>query len=218
MSRRLPLSGLLLGLMLGLTPALSGPLAAPRSETDAGTDVDSHTGTPAEPRPDEGPRPGIEIQEIEVKIQQGFYLLEAFIDYRLSQAVLEALHSGVAMVFQVYLQVQPSQARFWQYPILERRLPYQLRYHALASVYELIKPEAPQVLRFATLAAALRALGTLEPMRLVPLAHLDAGQAYELRMEARLDIESLPAPLRPLAYLSQDWSIHQETRRWPLQP
>jgi hypothetical protein len=164
------------------------------------------------------PPAGIEIQQLEIELKEAFYLFSAFIDYRPSQAVLTALHSGVPMIFQVHLQVQPRQARFWQYPILERRLPYQLRYHALAAVYELIKPEAPSVLRFATLAAALRALGTLETMHLVPLDYLDSQQEYELLLKVSLDIESLPAPLRPLAYLSQDWSIHQETRRWPLQP
>ncbi len=159
---------------------------------------------------------GISIERGEIGVEESFYQFEAFVNYDPSEALLEALNSGVPMIFQVLLKVQRSRAPFWQYPILERRLPYQLRYHALASVYELIEPEGPQVMRFATLAAALRAMGTIDSLRLIPLDYLDPGHDYELTMEVKLDIESLPVPLRPLAYLSSDWTIHQETHRWPL--
>ncbi|MBF0256718.1 MAG: DUF4390 domain-containing protein [Gammaproteobacteria bacterium] len=165
-----------------------------------------------------GPAAGISISQAKIEREGEFYLLQAVIQYNPSAAVLEALHSGVPMVFQVQLQVQRRGAWFWEYPILERRLPYQLRYHALAAAYELITPEGAQPLRFATLAAALRVMGKLERSRLVPVDYLKPNTPYELRMEVTLDIESLPVPLRPLAYLSKNWSIHQETRRWPLNP
>jgi hypothetical protein len=122
------------------------------------------------------------------------------------------------MVFEVRLRVQRRGAWPWEYAILDRRLPYQLRYHALAAVYELVEPEGRQPLRFATLTAALRSMGHLDDTRLVPLDYLKPGTPYELSMEVQLDIESLPVPLRPLAYLSADWSIRSEKRTWPLNP
>jgi hypothetical protein len=53
-------------------------------------------------------------------------------------------------------------------------------------------------------------------MRLFDGASLDSDAAYRGRLRARLDIEALPSPLRPLAYVSPSWHSTGEWYEWPL--
>jgi hypothetical protein len=160
----------------------------------------------------------IEIKSVETRLRDEFYLLDARLEYRLTPAVVQALEAGVDMTFEVQVRVRRQGPRFWEYDILDRRLRYRLGYHALAAMYELQLPDHRQSLRFSTREAALRALGTLSQIKLLPSAHLEPDTDYQLQMEASLDIESLPVPLRPVAYLSADWKLGSGRRAWPLKP
>jgi hypothetical protein len=52
------------------------------------------------------------------------------------------------------------------------------------------------------------------------LASVQAFNAVNnsLRLRADLEIESLPLPLQPLAYLGQGWRLTTGWTQWPLQP
>ena len=52
----------------------------------------------------------------------------------------------------------------------------------------------------------------------LPLDELEPGSSYTLRMEAYLDVDVLPLPLRPQAYISRDWSLKSDVWEWRLQP
>jgi hypothetical protein len=60
---------------------------------------------------------------------------------------------------------------------------------------------------------ALRRLGSLNELRFVVPNELPVGQ-YALDVRASLDIEGLPAPLRPVAYTSRAWHLNSGWLRW----
>jgi hypothetical protein len=62
---------------------------------------------------------------------------------------------------------------------------------------------------------ALQAAGTIEKLLLTDRP-LEAGRRYEIRLRGSLDIESLPTPVRLLAYVSADWDMKGEWYAWPL--
>ena len=159
---------------------------------------------------------GIEIERVASKLQDGTYYLDAELIYKPSETILEALEHGVSLTFEVHIEIKRKNAWLLEQDILDRRLKYKLRYHALASMYELFVPDRIRPQRFATRDAALRALGELDGISLVPQSNLEKGESYRLIMSAELDIESLPVPLRPRAYLSSAWSLSSEKRSWPL--
>ncbi len=159
---------------------------------------------------------GIEIKHVASKLLDGAYVLDAEIDYKPSETIMEALEHGVPLTFEVHIEIRRKNAWLLEQDILDRRLKYVLRYHALASMYELFVPERVRPQRFATREAALNALGELQGVSLVPQANLEKGESYRLRMAVELDIESLPVPLRPRAYLSSQWSLSSEKKSWPL--
>lgn len=47
---------------------------------------------------------------------------------------------------------------------------------------------------------------------------LDPEVAYQVHMKAELDIEELPLPLRPIAYLRPAWKLGSSWTKWPLTP
>ncbi|NCF09332.1 MAG: DUF4390 domain-containing protein, partial [Gammaproteobacteria bacterium] len=47
---------------------------------------------------------------------------------------------------------------------------------------------------------------------------LRVGVRYGARLRASLDVEALPLPLRPVAYLSSAWDLTSEWHDWLLTP
>ena len=57
-------------------------------------------------------------------------------------------------------------------------------------------------------------LGRLESIPIIARERLSAGADYAARIRARLDIEALPSPLRPIAYLSPKWRLDSGWFEW----
>ena len=69
-----------------------------------------------------------------------------------------------------------------------------------------------------SLTEALKQLGSLSELKL-PLAQtLPPEEAYSLELRVNLDIEALPAPLRPVAYTSLAWHLNSGWTTWKVQP
>jgi hypothetical protein len=45
---------------------------------------------------------------------------------------------------------------------------------------------------------------------------LDRGPDYSIRLRGSLDIESLPTPVRLIAYISSDWNMVSKWYKWHL--
>lgn len=160
---------------------------------------------------------GIEVEKVSTRLRDDVYWINAQLLYHPSKAVLDALEHGVPLTFEVRIKVRRKEAWLWDRTVAKQLLRYQVRYQALVSMYEVFLPDQ-RTLRFSTLDGALRALGELADVPLVRASELDQGEEYQLRLSVELDIESLPVPLRPRAYLSSDWSLSHESRAWPLTP
>jgi hypothetical protein len=99
---------------------------------------------------------------------------------------------------------------------LEQR--YQLRYHALSHQYLLQNINSGAFYAFHTLEAALGTLGSLQDFPLIDKQLVEKGEEYEVLLHAELDIEALPSPLRPLAYITPAWRLDSDWYTWSLTP
>jgi hypothetical protein len=158
------------------------------------------------------------FERVEVGMEGSSVTIDADVRYRLSDAALEALENGVPLTFELHVQVRDADAWIWDADLAEARLRSLLRYHPLSSLYEVTDLETGEVTSFATRAAALRQLGQVRGLPVIALDRLESGAAYTLRMEAYLDVDVLPLPLRPQAYLSRAWTLKSEVWEWRLQP
>ncbi len=144
--------------------------------------------------------------------------VDADIDYQLNDTALEALENGVPLTFELHVQMRRAGAWVWEADVVNARLRSVLGYRSLSGLYEVrdLGSEDKQV--FATRSAALRALGAIRDLVLIQRDQLDLKEEYKVRLQVKLDIEALPLPMRPLAYLSGDWDIESEPWEWQLKP
>ncbi|MCG8429222.1 MAG: DUF4390 domain-containing protein [Chromatiales bacterium] len=161
---------------------------------------------------------GFDISEFSAHLDDDTYYLNADVDYRLTEAPLEALQNGVPLTFEVHVQLRRSGAWLWESDLFEVRLRYQLKYHALAELYQVIELASGSEQNFVTRDAALAALGKIRNIGLIKQDQLEPGQSYGLSIKSVLDIEALPLPLRPMAHLTPDWNLSSERKLWYLRP
>lgn len=150
--------------------------------------------------------------------EDGNILLDAAVRYELSPAASEALENGVPLTFETHVQLRRVHAWLWEHDLVDQRLRQTLRYRPLARLYEVRYLGSDLKQSFATRTAALQALGSIKALALIQRASLSPGEEYLVRLQVGLDIEALPLPLRPRAYLSDDWDIESSVWEWPLKP
>lgn len=160
---------------------------------------------------------GFTIRSVSTHLQDQVYQLDANIDYQFSKSALDALRNGVPLI--VLLDIKVEQKRSWWFnkTIAELQQGYLLLYHALTEKYIVNNLNSGAQDNYERLSTALRALGEVKDLPILD-AHLTTkGDHYIVRLRTRLDLESLPAPMRPLAYLSSDWRLESDWYEWPLQ-
>jgi hypothetical protein len=145
-------------------------------------------------------------------VQEGdFYLLYADIEYRLSDKALEALNNGIPLTLGTQVRVSHEWAwGMWDRKLLDRELRFQLSYHALAALYQLEDLQTGEQQSFATLEAAIAALGEIRSLPVLSTEELEPGKKYQLEIQSYLDIDALPLPLRPMAYITPAWNLSSE--------
>ncbi|MBT3092649.1 MAG: DUF4390 domain-containing protein [Candidatus Thiodiazotropha sp. (ex Lucina pensylvanica)] len=158
------------------------------------------------------------IKDVQIIQIDNVYQLNARIDYQLSEQAHEALNNGVPLTLKVQLLVEKVWRGFWEPSPFTTTLSFQIRYHALTELYRIVDGQTGDEQNFFTQDAALHALGEITNLPMVSPVKLAPGEAYQLRLRADLDIESLPLPLQPLAYLGRGWKLTTGWSQWPLQP
>ncbi|MBD3671297.1 MAG: DUF4390 domain-containing protein [Gammaproteobacteria bacterium] len=155
------------------------------------------------------------IRSAEVERGEQSYRLRGIIDFGLNDTVLEALHNGVSLTIETQARLYRQRDWIWDKQVsgLDRR--YRLRYFALSQLYLLTNLDDESKRSFLSLSAALYNLGHFDA-ELAPRHEVLSGQPHYLRMRIFLDIESLPAPLRPLAYMSSRWRLKSKWHEWTL--
>ena len=161
---------------------------------------------------------GFTIRSAETLMEDNVYLLNARVDYEFSEEAIRALQSGIPLIILADIEVE-EQRNWWpDKTIAELSQGYLLIYHALTEKYIVSNLNSGAQDDYNSLSATMQALGNIERLPLLDRALAKGGKQYEVRMRVYLDIESLPAPMRPLAYVSSDWQLESEWFTWSLQP
>lgn len=147
--------------------------------------------------------------------------LNSRFDLKLSARAEEALQKGIPL--EIVFEVKMLQHRWWwtNKVISDWNVRRRLLFHALSRQYvvsSLYPPAAAQ--SFGSLDQALLHLGRLEDVKLQLTARKQfyPEARYLIELRAWLDIEALPALMRPLAYATPSWRLKSGWQRWPVQP
>ncbi|MEE9398070.1 MAG: DUF4390 domain-containing protein [Methylococcales bacterium] len=159
---------------------------------------------------------GISIERAQLLRQGNEYRLEADIDYRFSDAALNALDNGVSLTLRGLVKVKRSRRYMWDETIEKMELLYRLRYRALSDRYQIVNETSGVRRYYASMESAIEALGKIRGMPVLRVERLASGESHYATMQIQLDIEALPLPLRPIAYLSPAWYLSSSKYTWLL--
>ena len=158
------------------------------------------------------------VLDASTRLVDGVYMLDARVHFDLTPEATEALDSGVPMVVEMQIQVFEPRDLLWDRTVAALVQRHQLEYRALADRYLVINLNSGERSSHTRLDVALARLGRVRNLPMLDRRLLEKGVRYGVRMRALLDIESLPLPLRPVAYLSSAWDLASEWHEWLLTP
>ena len=157
------------------------------------------------------------IRSVETRLRNQVYTLSAKIDFRFSEPALAALKNGVPLIVLIDMEVQKERSWWFNKDIAELQQGYLLLYHALTEKYIINNLNSGAQENYDTLNSAVNALGHIENLPILDAKLAENSGRYIVSLHAYLDLEALPAPMRPIAYISSKWRLESEWYKWPLQ-
>lgn len=159
------------------------------------------------------------VSEIQPELKPGVLSVSGTLDLTLTGKVEEAVAKGIPIDVDFEFRLKRQRKLLWAKEIQSWKMRRQIRYHALSGQYFVddTSSEEKRLENFTSLRQALRHMGTLNELSFDVVPESQSAQAegtYELEVRASLDIESLPAPLRPVAYTSLDWHLNSGWTTW----
>jgi hypothetical protein len=166
---------------------------------------------------------GFDIRNARTKLVDDVYLLDADISFVFSEDALEAIENGVPVTIILEMQVLRQRALVWDNLWWDKevaRLQAKLRIETrpLSKTYLVRNLNSGETQVFGSFSELVVGLGKIRNFPLLD-EHLIGEQGrFYLRLRALLDIESLPSPMRPLAYFSSLWRLQSDWYEWPIKP
>ena len=157
------------------------------------------------------------VEQVETHLVDGVYLLNTRLKTELGEDTLEALYNGVPLTIVMDIEIVKNRDLLWDERIASLQGRYQLQLHALSDHYILKNLNSGATRTFRNLDSAILGLGTISDFPMIDSYLLNPNQQYWVRVRARLDIEALPSPLRPLAYLRSLWELDSDWYTWPIE-
>jgi hypothetical protein len=142
------------------------------------------------------------------------FLLDADIDYRFSEPATDALRNGVCLGLVMRLTLKQESGWWWGAAARDEKISFRICYHALSKLYQIIYENNEAPLNFVSFSALLEAMGSVRQLPVLPASLLPPGERYRATLDVALDIESLPLPLRPVAYVTPAWHLYSPQYKW----
>jgi hypothetical protein len=133
------------------------------------------------------------------------------LDLSLTDAVEQALSNGVPLIVIHEIALQRN-GWFWHHVEQKVSEKHRLRYYALSGQY-VVDGDESAMDAFRSASDALDMISSAVTTFDAPAR--DAG--YTIAVRSRIDINALPAPLRPTALFSPQWQLSSDWSQWPIE-
>ena len=160
--------------------------------------------------------PAFEIKHAETVLIDDVYHINASLKFKFSDEALNALENGVPLIILFDIEVEKQRNWWINKNIATLAQGYLLLYHALSKKFVLHNLNSGTQENYSNLSSALYALGNLQHLPVLDAELLEKDADYIFRLRSYLDIESLPPPMRPLAYVSSQWQLESDWYTWTL--
>ncbi len=149
------------------------------------------------------------VRDVDARFVDDALHISTTLDMSLSARSEEALNKGIPLDVVIDLALVEYRRFLWDRVVTDRTLHRRIQYHALSGQYLVSSADvgADEFARFPSAQAALAYAGALNELD-IPLPKkkdINPSLRYWLKLRVLLDIETLPSPLRPLAYVTPSW-------------
>lgn len=158
---------------------------------------------------------GIKVRDVNTVQIRGQVILTAQLKFDLSEEALKALEHGVAIDIVIEMEALRQRRWLWDKTVVKHSERFSLERQALSNHYLVTHNYQRQ--SFLSLHEALDYIGHIRDYPLLKTEQLKSEHQYQGRLRAWLDIESLPAPMRPTAHISSHWHIASTWHEWPIE-
>jgi hypothetical protein len=159
---------------------------------------------------------GFKVLDAGTQLFDGVHRVHANIAFDFSDEALEAMRNGVTLTVSIDMQVLRI-GRLWDQRIATVKAQYRIKSHALSRQYVVKDLSTGESTTYSNFDEMTTQLGHIEDLPLLDDLVLDPSAQYRVRLRATLERESLPTPLRLLAYFSPSWRLSSDWMTWPLQ-
>lgn len=156
------------------------------------------------------------IENANTELVDQVYKLNASLKYSFSKEALNALENGVSLILILDIEVIKPRRYLWDEAIATLEQKYEIQYLALADQYLLANKNSGAQHVYHTLEDALDTLEQIDGLPLIDEHLLDKNERYKVQVRSRLDIDSLPVPIRLTAYFSSNWWLTSGWYSWDL--
>lgn len=167
---------------------------------------------------------GFSVKQMDVLLRNTGLELSGQLDLELSRKTEEALSKGIPLEVIFELNLFRERAFIWDERLSSWQFQRKILFHALSNQYLIttrLPGSEPAQESFPSLQEALTSMGSFQSLELKlddSGANSDTGFNTDgplyMDIRARLDIEALPTPLRPVAYTSRSWRLNSGWSSW----
>ena len=156
------------------------------------------------------------VKDVQANLIQRELHVSTKIDLDLSEQAERAVENGVPLVVLTEFELMRDGV-FWNNTLTRYRNGQRLRYHSLSDRYVVENLDVEDMESYESVAEALESMGGLRSLVFTVPDTVSADMSeYTLAVRSRLDINELPAPLRPLAFFSPAWQMSSEWSTWQI--
>jgi hypothetical protein len=156
------------------------------------------------------------VYNVSVTSENGWYKLNADINYYISPTAREALHKGISLSWIVKLKVQ-QHGVLWDATLEQLEMGYQIQRHTLLNLYSVKMLNNGATDMFTTLTAALSSISKIRDLSIIEKSLIVDAENYQIAIKVLFDREALPVPLRPMSYFNSEWALSSPWSIWQLQ-
>jgi len=160
----------------------------------------------------------ISVQAARTELVNDMLLISADASFNFSKDALDALNSGIPIFIDLDVRITRPRKFLWDREELHTHRKYLIERHALSEQFIVSETFTGDRGLHRSLELAIEDLGTIRALPLAEAKEIDQTSAYDVSLRLRLDIESLPAPLIPIAYISPSWHMSSGWYQWTRTP
>ena len=157
---------------------------------------------------------GITIDAVSGQTNHTMLNINAEISYHLSKETTDALDHGIPLEFNIEIRIKRNRNWLWDKTIISKTITYRVEFQPLSGQYLVTELYSGDINQFHGLEDVLEFMGILKDYPVIGVDMLSPEYNYVAQIKSHLNIQALPAPLRPLAYLSSQWHLASSWRSW----